>query len=336
MNPFDREWLSSLAHRLMADECCSREEALRLCEEWTPLEALLDASDRLRAAACGDKVQACAIVNARSGACRENCRFCAQSAHHETKVDVYKLRDADTLVAAAVDMRDSGVSTFGIVTSGPTVTDDELDVICEAIRRIPEEAGLRPCASLGSLRAGQFDRLRESGLSRYHHNLETSRRFFPSICTTHTWDERVETVRRARDAGLEVCSGGLFGLGETWEDRVDMALTLRELAVDSVPVNFLNPVPGTPLEDEARLLADEGLRILAVYRFLLPKANIRVCGGRPSTLGSRQREMFRAGASAYMTGDYLTTSGISPETDRSLLEELGLRLDTDFDTPDAV
>jgi biotin synthase len=201
------------------------------------------------------------------------------------------------------------------------------------VRRIRSEALLAPCASLGRLDEPGLRLLKDAGLARYHHNLESSRTFFPHLCTTHTWDERLATLRAAQAAGLEVCSGGLFGAGETWEDRVDLALALRDLGVQQVPINFLNPIPGTPLENQPRLAADEGLRLIAIYRLLLPTATLRLCGGRPTTLGERQAEMFHAGANALMTGDYLTTAGLSPDADRALVANLGLTLDAPAGAP---
>lgn len=317
--------LEQIAARALHGDGASREEALALCREETPLEELLDAADAVRREHCGDGVQLCAIVNAKSGACREDCRFCAQSAKSRTGAAVYPLLSRDLILQRANAAASGAVSAFGIVTSGPQLTDWEMDEIAAAVEEIRRGGGTLPCVSVGELSAAQLARLREAGLWRLHHNLETSERFFPQICSTHTWRQRAETVRRALRAGLRVCSGGLFGLGETWEDRVDLGLALRELGVTSVPVNFLTPVPGTPLAETAPLTPPEALRILAMLRLLLPQAVIRVCGGRPAALRERQREMFRAGASALMTGDYLTTSGIGLASDLALLESLGLR-----------
>lgn len=307
-------------------EGCTPAQARALLDQ--PLEALKQGATQIREAFFDHEIDLCVIVNARSGACRENCRFCAQSAHYATETERYPLQDPDALLDDAKRIADSGARTYGIVTSGPTVQAAELESICAAIRRIPDETPFLPCASLGALKPEQFRALKDAGLTRFHHNLETSEAFYPTICTTHTWAGRVETVRAAQAAGLEVCCGGLFGLGETWEDRIDLACTLRALNIQSVPVNYLNPVPGTPLEGRGCLSAEEGLRILAVYRHLLPRATIRVCGGRPAVLGDRQEEMFAAGANALMTGDYLTTSGISPATDRAMITRLGLHIST--------
>lgn len=306
---------------------CTREEARALLDQ--PLDALKQSATKIRQTFFGDEIDLCVIVNARSGACRENCRFCAQSAHYPTETERYALQDPDAILDDAKRLAESGARTYGIVTSGPTVGAGELESICATIRRIPDETPFLPCASLGALKPDQFRALKDAGLTRFHHNLETSEAFYPNICTTHNWQQRVDTVRAAQDAGLEVCCGGIFGLGETWDDRIDLACTLRDLGIRSVPVNFLNPVPGTPLEHHKPLPAEEGLRILAVYRHLLPQATIRVCGGRPAVLGERQEEMFAAGANALMTGDYLTTAGISPQTDRAMIHRLGLHISTE-------
>jgi biotin synthase len=318
--------LDTVLERALAGTGAARDEALRIADAGaTPLEDLLDAADRVRRGHRGEDVHFCAIVNARSGACSEDCAFCAQSARHAADVDAYPLRSPDEILAARPDAA-GGIGAFGIVTSGPTVTDAEFPRLLEAVRRLRAAWTGRVCASLGTLRPEQLRALREAGLHSLHHNLETSEAFFPSICTTHAWRERVRTVRAAKAAGLAVCSGGLFGLGETWTDRVDLALALRDLGVTSVPLNFLNPVPGTPLGSRPPLPAEEALRIIALFRLLLPAATIRVCGGRPLVLGDQQGEIFRAGADALVTGNYLTTPGIDPDADRALVRRAGLTL----------
>jgi biotin synthase len=316
--------ISQIARRAIGGTGCTREEAQALTGGSVKPEELFGGANKIREAHFGNRVNLCAIVNARAGQCSEDCRFCAQSAHHKTEAECYSLLGKDAILEAAKKMTHSGAATFGIVTSGPTVDDEELGSISETVGDMFQTSGLQPCASLGSLTFEQFVDLKNAGLTRFHHNLETSQNYFPKVCSTHTWEERVECIRNAQRAGLEVCSGGLFGLGESWNDRIDMAITLRELEVRSVPLNFLNPVKGTPLGESEPLRADEALRIIAVYRFLLPTATLRVCGGRPVVLRDRQREIFRAGANALMTGDYLTVAGISPDTDRKMIAELGL------------
>lgn len=300
----------------------SRRTALLLAA--APLGALLAGADAIRRRRAGNRITLCAIVNARSGLCGEDCAFCAQSARHAAGVPVYPMRGVAEILAAARRARAMKAARFGIVTSGRAAGREEVEAVCEAVRALRGKGGIVPCASLGELGEPEAGRLRRAGLSRYHHNLETSRRFFPSICTTHRWADRVRTVRAARRAGLQVCSGGIFGLGETWGDRVDLALALRRLDVDSVPINFLMPVRGTPLGRRRPLNAREALRIVAVFRFVLPRAEIRVAGGRGLVLGPMQERIFAAGADAMMVGDYLTAKGLKPRDDLRMLRRLGL------------
>ncbi len=266
---------------------------------------------------------ACGIISAKTGACSEDCAFCAQSAHHKSAA-VHPLVDYDTLAGRAEALAQAGAARFGIVTSGHALTEKEMDRLCEYALRLRREFPLRLCASLGRLRKGQAGRLRQAGFTRYHHNLETSASFYPAICTTHAYEERTATVAQAAREGLETCSGGIFGLGERWEDRVDMAFTLRNLDVDSLPLNFLHPIPGTPLENRHPLPPAEALRCIALFRLIHPRRDIIICGGREYTLGQRQSHIFAAGANALMIGNYLTTAGSGLEADREMLESLGL------------
>ncbi len=303
---------------------CSKDEALWAVINLSENE-LAELATSLRQRAFGDKIALCIIMNARCGRCPEDCTYCSQSAHNNSEVEVFGLKNGDEIAAAASKAAESGADNFGVVTSGVTVAGEALEDVCRSIERVTSgSASIPVCASFGRMKIGQLLKLKAAGMRRYHHNLETSERFYSKICTTHEWIERVETVKNALEAGLDVCSGGLFGLGESWEDRADLALTLRELGVDSVPLNFLHSHPGTPLAAQEPLTAGEALRIIALYRLILPRVTIRICGGRPKILGVRMREMFRFGANAFMTGDYLTTAGITPESDRKMIEEEGL------------
>ncbi|MFW5858940.1 MAG: biotin synthase BioB [Planctomycetota bacterium] len=306
-----------------------RDAALELADAAWPLSTVLHAARTIREAFHGERVRRCAIINARSGACSEDCRFCAQSVHHPTDAAVFPLTDRGTLIAAARRAREADVSCFGIVTAGRKPGAEELAEIAAHVRAC-RELGLRGVGvSLGILDRAELCALKQAGVNHYNHNLETSRRFYPQICTTHSWDERYQTVADALAEGLEVCSGGIFGLGESWEDRIDMALALRELGVRRVPMNFLVPVAGTPLGQREPLSAEEALRILAIYRHLLPRADLSVCGGRPQTFGAQQERAFAAGATGLMTGDYLTTSGFGYDEDLAMLRRLGLRCECD-------
>lgn len=309
----------------------SREAALELIH--APLDDLLREADGLRRRAFGNKVDLCAIVNARSGLCAEDCKFCAQSARYRTAAAVYPMLDKEEILARARQADAMGAGRFGVVTSGGRLSGGELRIVCDTIRALKDEGGAAPCASLGGLDAATARALKEAGLARYHHNLECSERFFPSVCTTHKWRDRVGTVAAAREAGLEVCAGGIFGLGETWEDRVDLALALRGLGVDSVPLNFLMPIGGTPYEFQPPLSAGDGLRIVALFRLMLPRVEIRIGGGREHVFGEMQSRIFFAGANGMMIGDYLTTKGRRPEYDLGMIRELGLEIEK-FQTAD--
>lgn len=266
----------------------------------------------------------CGIISAKTGRCSENCSFCAQSAHHKTNAPVHGLVDYDTLAARAEELSRNGVARFGIVTSGHRLTAAEYEKLCAAIARLRVNFPISICASLGSLSPDQALMLKEAGVKRYHHNLETSRGYYPQICTTHSYEERVRTVEIALDSGLECCSGGIFGLGESWEDRLEMAEIIRDLDVDCVPMNFLTPIPGTPLEHRLALPVQEALLCLSIFRLMLPTKGIIVCGGREFCLGNWQSQLFNAGANGMMVGNYLVTSGSSLDKDRQMLEILGM------------
>lgn len=309
-----------LGNKIRRGESITGQEALVLYDQ--PLEELCREADKLRRHFCSDGFDICTIINGKSGRCSENCRFCAQSSHHTTGAMEYPLLPAEDIVAQAKINDEQGVLRYSIVTSGKRLSDGEIDRMCEAVRRVKAETGISVCISFGLLNEAQYRKLKEAGVTRVHNNLETSRRNFPNICTTHTFGDKVNAIRAAQAAGLSVCSGGIMGLGETVEDRIDMALTLRDLGIKSVPVNMLNPIPGTPLAEKEKLTAEDMRRIVAVYRFLLPDASIRLAGGR-GLLGDKGRGCFLSGANAAISGDMLTTAGITVETDKKLLKELG-------------
>lgn len=303
----------------------SDEAALALSR--LPEETLLDvlAAARLTASSTGRTVFTCGIVNAKSGRCAENCAFCAQSAHHATGAPVYPLLGGEELLRRAEALAEAGAARFGIVTGGTALTDADLDALCEALARIRREVPIRLCGSLGMLTPERARRLREAGLTRYHHNLETAASHFPAICTTHAYADDLDTLETARAAGLELCCGGIFGLGENWAQRVEFSRTLADLDVDCIPVNFLNPIPGTPLEKQTVLTPTEALRALALLRLMHPGRDIVVCGGRGVVLGDWDAWIFAAGANGVMTGDYLTTTGSPFARDNAILSTLGLR-----------
>ncbi len=277
---------------------------------------------RIKEQFLGNKIDLCSIINAKSGRCAENCSFCAQSSHHQTETPVYDLKSCDEMVQGAVQAEKDGNHCYGIVTSGTGVSaGNEFNRIIEAIGRIGRETAIEPSASLGILDEISATALAEAGCVTYHHNLETARSFFPEICTTHDYEDDVATVRLAKQSGMQVCCGGIFGLGESLEQRVEMGLTLRDLGVDSVPLNFLNPIPGTPLENNALLTPMDCLRIVTLYRYLLPNLRITVCGGREKNLRDFQSAIFMAGASGTMVGNYLTTTGRDQADDLQMIKD---------------
>jgi biotin synthase len=285
---------------------------------------LMAGADLLREHYFGRKVHLCTICNAKSGRCREDCRFCAQSAHYPTDVPSYELLEHERLVTPGAAAAKGPTHRYSIVTTGKGLGSAEVSKIAAALAEVRDK-GLETCASLGILGPRQFEILKANGVTRYHHNLETAESHFQAVCTTHRYEDRLETVRAAKAAGLEVCSGGIFGIGESDDQVLELARTLSELAVDAVPLNFLVPIPGTPLQVGANLTPLRCLKIIAMFRFVLPDTPIFICGGREANLKELHPLVFHAGASGIMTGNYLTTSGRSLESDLAMLEMLGFR-----------
>lgn len=312
-----------LKEKVLAGQAITRAEALQLYE--APLEEITAAADSIRRHYCGQRFDICSIVNAKSGRCSENCKFCAQSQFYGTDITTYPLLSSDEIVRQACSNAAQGVGRFSLVTSGRELSEQELEQVCAAVRRIKAETDISVCVSAGLLNEEKFGRLKAAGVTRIHNNLETSENYFPSICTTHKYEAKLASLRAARQAGLEICSGGIMGLGEAPADRIDLALTLRELGVGSVPVNMLNPIAGTPLAGLPRLTCVDMRRIVAVYRFILPAAAIRLAGGR-GELADQGRSCFTSGANAAITGDMLTTAGISAAADQKMLRELGYQI----------
>lgn len=314
--------VQSLAQKVLDGYQVTREEALWLYEQ--PLKELSSWANKIREYFCSNGFDICTIINAKSGRCSENCRFCSQSIHSHTASAVYPLLSTEKIVEQAKHDAAQGVLRFSIVTSGKRLTNREVLKICEAVKAIKATCNISVCVSLGLLKQEQFCWLKEAGVERVHNNLETSERYFPSVCTTHTFADKIVAIRAAQAAGLPVCSGGIMGLGESVEDRIDMALSLRKLGVKSIPVNMLNAIEGTPFEGNKRLSPEDLQRIVAVYRFMLPQASIRLAGGR-GLLGDKGEACFKSGANATISGDMLTTAGITVATDMQLLKELGFQ-----------
>ena len=285
---------------------------------------LLAMADRIRQRFNGDEVDVCAIVNARSGRCPENCKFCAQSAHYHTGVTEYPLLSVEELVAAAKKAKAAGAVRFSIVTSGRGQSKaDDFENILQALIRIKEEVGIEICTSLGILTPEQAIKLKEVGVTRYHANIETAPSHFPDICSTHSYEDKMSTIQAAKEAGIRVCSGGILGLNETPEQRVEMAFELKRLNIDSIPLNLLNQIEGTPFQNNKSLTPLEILRAFAVFRFILPKALIRTAGGREVNLRDLQALALNGGMNGIMVGGYLTTGGRRPEDDKTMLKDLG-------------
>ncbi|NOZ25721.1 MAG: biotin synthase BioB [Nitrospirae bacterium] len=314
--------LSELKEKVLDGGDLSEDEASFLVN--VPLHSLFEAATSIRERFRGDLVDLCAIVNAKSGNCTEDCAYCAQSTRHRTSISVYPWLGMEEILRRAHEARGSGARRFCIVTSGKRVSDRELEYIASAVGEI-RRIGLLPCATLGLLDREALERLKEAGLDRFHHNLETSERFFQRVCTTHTFSDKLKTIDAVKEVGLSLCSGGIFGIGESWDDRLSMAFTLKRLDVDSVPINFLMPVKGTPMGHLPLLHPLEALRIIGVYRFILPQKEIRLCGGRVQTLGELNSMVFLAGADGLLIGNYLTMKGRCADDDIRLIETLGLR-----------
>lgn len=314
-----------IAEYVLSGQQIDRHQALTIIENAE--NAFMDLmfwADKIRQQNFGNKIRVCSIVPGRLGGCNQDCAFCAQSVTSKTQFTSPNYLTDEQIYQAAEIARENGVPYFGIVYSGKTISEKELSRIEELIKKIKSELGLGICGSFGIISQEQAKRLKSAGMSRYNHNLETSQNHFPKIVSTHEYADRVNTIKAAQQAGLGICGGGLFGIGESWDDRIDMAFELRSLQVDMVPMNFLHPIEGTKLEKQIPLPPKEILTTIALYRFILPNANLKIAGGRVLNLRDLQSWIFTAGATAILTGNYLTTAGRCVEDDMQMLEDLGL------------
>jgi len=287
-----------------------------------PTFKLIWMANREREVYTGQKLELCSITNAKAGRCKEDCKFCAQSERHRTPTPIYPLKDKETLLKEAERAKAIGAQRFGIVTSGAGVSQKELEKIIEAIQEIKRKVEIKLCASLGFLNRDSLLALKKAGLERYHHNIETSPEFFHQVVSTHGFEKRIKTIKTAKQVGLEVCSGGIIGLGETEEDRVRMASILKGLKVDSVPINILLPIPGTPYQETPPLSICEIIRAIAIFRLILEDRTIRIAAGRDSILKDFQGLAFMAGANAMIIGGYLTTKARDVGEDQRMVEEI--------------
>lgn len=315
--------LKNLKEKVIRGYHINREEALALTE--LPFEPLCTSADEIRRHFCGNQFDLCTIINGKSGKCSENCKYCAQSSYYHTEVETYPLLGTKELINQAEYNAVRGVPRYSIVTSGRKLNRQEVEQACESIRELKKSVPVSVCVSFGLLDEMEFQMVKDAGAVRVHNNLEASEDYFPNVCTTHTQADKITAIHAAKKAGLSVCSGGIMGLGERMEDRIDLAMTLRELDIQSVPINMLNPIPGTPYENNPRLTEEEMCRIIAVFRFILPKSFLRLAGGR-GLMKDQGRKCFQSGANAAITGDMLTTTGITIQRDMEMLRELGYQV----------
>ena len=316
--------LKQLAQEIINGKRLGRTDDLSFFET-ADLEELAEGANAIRAALCDNHVDLCTIINGRAGRCPENCKFCAQSSFHHTECETYSMLNTETILEDCKAREAAGVHAYSIVTAGRTVEGAELDQLIQTYETLYKNCNLRLCASHGLLSADAFHRLKAAGVSMYHENIETSRRNFPNVCTTHTYEDKVREIKMAQEAGLSVCSGGIIGMGETFEDRIDMAVSLAELQVRSIPLNALIPVPGTPFADLEPLTEDDIIRAAAMFRYLNPTAYIRMAAGR-NYFQDGGRRLFRSGVNATITGDMLTTVGNNTKQDIEMLTDMGFDL----------
>lgn len=321
--------IKKLADEIIGGRRITRQDDLNMfltCD----LKELCEGADRIREYFIGDKVDLCSIINGRSGRCPEDCKYCAQSAHNHTSCEIYDFLPEEKIVEACKLNESEGVDRFSIVTSGRALSGEEFEKAVHAYETMHAECRIDLCASMGFLNAEQLHRLHEAGVTSYHHNIETSKRNFPNICTTHTYEQKIETLKLVKKEGMCACSGGIIGMGETWEDRLDMAVSLAELGIDSIPINALMPIEGTPLENQPQLTEGEILRTIAFFRYINPEANIRLAAGR-ALLTNDGEIAFQSGASATITGNMLTTVACATiRSDKQMLENLGRDVTPDY------
>lgn len=318
--------IASLKTKILIGEALSTEEALSLADITAgQRQALWEAAAEITARFCEPVFDSCSIINARSGKCQENCKWCAQSAHYKTKADIYPLIGSEECFHAARLNRSQGVRRFSMVTSGRAMCGKDLDRACDYYKTLNAEGGIGLCASMGLLKKEDLQKLYDAGVRRYHCNLEAAPSFFPTLCTTHTIDEKLQTIRWAKEIGMEVCSGGIIGMGETPRQRIELALALLEVEPRSIPINILCPIPGTPLESQAPLQTEEVLDTVAFFRFVHPRTTLRFAGGRSSLSRETQVKAIRTGMNGGIVGDLLTTIGSTVDEDKRLVDEAGYR-----------
>ncbi|SHK24809.1 biotin synthase [Caminicella sporogenes DSM 14501] len=324
-----KELILKITDKVLKGEDITYEEALDLINiddnNMEILEYLFQGANKIREKFMGKKVDLCTIINAKSGMCSEDCKFCAQSSHYNTDVKKYNLLDYDEILKRAKEMEKAGAHRFSLVTSGKGIKGKEFDKLLDIYKRLNRDTNLKLCASHGVISYEQVLKLKESGVSMYHHNIETCKDYYQEICTTHSYEERIQTIKNVINAGMDICCGGIIGLGESLEDRVKMAFEIKELGVKSIPINVLNPIKGTPLEDKEILHPFEILKTMAVYRYIIPDSYIRYAGGRMA-IKDKQNIGFKAGVNAALVGNYLTTIGSDINKDKKMILCEGLEI----------
>lgn len=293
-----------------------------------PLTELIEISHKITEDNFDNTVEACSIVSAKTGACSENCKYCAQSKHNHADIECHPLLDVDTVKKAAMSAKENGANHFCIVTSGTAPTRKDFENILKMVKEVASIDGLHCCASLGLLSEDEIKELKDAGLERYNHNINTSENYHKNICSTHNFEDRVHTVEMIKKHGIEACCGVIIGMGESREDRIDMALSLKKLNPKTVPINFLNPIKGTPLEDyENKIDEEEILKTICIFRIVLPKTLLRYAGGRTTRLSKYNQKLgIIAGINSLLVGNYLTTTGSKSEEDEKMLEQLDLAM----------
>jgi biotin synthase len=304
----------------------TKEDFVKLYEK--PLDELIEISNAITKSHFDNTVEACSIISAKTGACNENCKYCSQSKHNHAQIECQPLVDVETVKKAALSAKENGATRFCIVTSGRVPSDSDFQTILKMIKEVASIDGIHCCASLGLLSEDQIKQIKEAGVERYNHNINTSENYHKQICTTHNFSDRVNTVKMIKKHGIEACCGVIIGMGETREDRIDMALSLRELNPKTVPVNFLNPIKGTALEDyKDKITEEEILKTICIFRIILPNAMLRYAGGRTLRLSKEnQKKGIQAGINSLLVGNYLTTTGSNAQEDQKMLDELSLTM----------